>query len=213
MTDMMKSVFPAPVFIEAPNGTAVGLLSSAIAVIEERGETAVRVEEVSASLGLAVTAVYRYFGSRQGLIDAAHAERVIRATNEQLAALEQVVESSTSAAEFQVAFEQFIFDALSPQSRAQVFVRVHALGSAYGRPELLGFLGEAHRYGVAIAASILGRARDRGWISESTDLEVVAAWFWAVSFGGVVNLVDPTPVDHDGFAVLTLAALRGALFT
>ena len=212
MTDMFGTALSAPVFSTAPNGTAVGLLQSAIAVIDERGDTAVRVEEVAGSLGLAVTAVYRYFGSRQGLIDAAHAERVMQATNDSLAALEHVVETSTSSAEFQVAFEQFMLDTLSPERRSQVFVHVHALGSAYGRPELWGFLGEAHRYGVASTAALLARASERGWLSESADLEVVAAWFWAVTFGGVVNFIDPSPVDHDGFAVLSLDVMRRALF-
>lgn len=207
-----ESVHP-PVFAEATNGTAVGLLTSAINVIEDRGETAVRVEDVAGSLGLAVTAVYRYFGSRQGLIDAAHAERVVRATSDQLAALERVVDAALTPEEFRSAFDAFILDSMSPERRSQVFVRVHALGSAYGRPELLAFLGEVHRYGVSSAARILARAQDRGWISESIDLEVVAAWFWAVTFGGVVNLVDPSPVDHEAFASLTLEALRRAVFS
>ena len=202
----------APTFASAPNGAAVGLLASAIDVIEERGETAVRVEDVASSLGLAVTAVYRYFGSRQGLIDAAHAERVVRATSEQLTALEQVVDTSTSVEEFRSAFDRFVLDSLSPQRRSQMFVRVHAIGSAYGRPELLDFLGEVHRYGVAGTVRLLERARERAWISSSVDLEVVAAWFWAVTLGGVVNLVDPTPVDHDAFATFSLDALRRSLY-
>lgn len=212
MTELAESGLATPVFADAPNGTAVGLLSAAIDVIEDRGETAVRVEEIAGTLGLAVTAVYRYFGSRQGLIDAAHAERVVRSIDADLDRLAAVVDGSRSATQFRAGFERFVLDTVSPGHGAHVFRRVHALGSAYGRPELLTFLGEAQRYAVESASAILGRAQDKGWVRKGADLQVITAWLMAVTFGGVVNLVDPSPVDPDALAVLTVDALKRALW-
>ncbi|WP_161962551.1 TetR/AcrR family transcriptional regulator [Nocardioides speluncae] len=57
------------------------LLEATISVIAERGVRGMRVQEVAAQAGVSVTLLYHYFGSREGLLEAAlfavseHAER------------------------------------------------------------------------------------------------------------------------------------------
>lgn len=47
------------------------LLEATISVIAERGVRGMRVQEVAANAGVSVTLLYHYFGSREGLLEAA----------------------------------------------------------------------------------------------------------------------------------------------
>jgi AcrR family transcriptional regulator len=60
------------------------ILDAAIAVIARRGVRGLRVEQVAAEAGVAVSLIYYYFGNRNGLVRAtlAHANRRVAATGE-----------------------------------------------------------------------------------------------------------------------------------
>ena len=54
------------------------MLEVAIAAIDEKGESGVRVNDIATEVGVAITSLYHYFGSRDGLVVAAQTERYLR---------------------------------------------------------------------------------------------------------------------------------------
>ncbi len=67
-------------------------LDAAIAMFDEGGEAALRIDELAKQVGVAKTSLYHHFGDREGLIVAAQAERYRRSIligiDETLAAVE-----------------------------------------------------------------------------------------------------------------------------
>ncbi|MEI2420645.1 TetR family transcriptional regulator, partial [Arthrospira platensis SPKY2] len=85
----------------------------AIAVIDEHGEAGIRVQELSDEVGVAITTLYRFFGSREGLIETAQAERFRRQATEELNRLKVAIELSEGAEEFQMVFRRSLERMLS----------------------------------------------------------------------------------------------------
>jgi AcrR family transcriptional regulator len=76
------------------------LLDRTIEVIEAEGVPGVRVQPIAAAAGVAVPSVYHFFGSKEGLIEAAQAERYGRVLAESSFRFAIGVQDSADAAEF-----------------------------------------------------------------------------------------------------------------
>ncbi|MEI7688426.1 MAG: TetR family transcriptional regulator, partial [Planctomycetota bacterium] len=82
---------PSPAPSRAKSGTSEDrlhqtsrdlMLELEMAAIDEGGEVAVRAAEIAAGSGIAITSLYHHFGSREGLIEEAQIERILRGYRE-----------------------------------------------------------------------------------------------------------------------------------
>lgn len=194
-----------------PNGSL--LLEAAIKLIDGGGERAVKVEPLAASLDMSVTMMYRYFGSRQGLVDAAQAERWVRSLSTSVTASTQMLEEARSATEFRKRLNQVVVAGLGRDRLGNLLRQANVVGSAYGRPELMTFVaGTARQVNKGLVAVIEG-AKQRGWVLRTADAETITSWLTSVTFGRVLAWIDPEQgFDDDGWLVMTLEPLNQALF-
>lgn len=184
--------------------TRTRILNLAIAAIDAGGEAAIRVNHLVAAAGVRPPVLYHYFGSRDGLIVAAYAERYRQALTTSahpiLDAMMMCVEEDD--------YVQLIVANISlmlNEGRDRRRIRVQALGAATSRPELHEAVREAHRSAVLETTKIFAFGQVRGWMNRAYTAETLCELWFAVITGlyvpeayadaGTAPLVGPALLD------------------
>lgn len=191
--------------------TAQRVLNAAISVIEEGGEEAVQVEPLVRDLGLTVTAIYRWFGSRQGLVQAAQQERFVRLSNIGLETWGEALAQATGPEQVARLIDALLERSLDPDTAHMRRRRANALGSAFGRPELMAEMGSLIRDQVDRLSRHLERASAAGSVRLHDDPRSVSLWLPMVVLGRVCFELDPAPPSVTAWNDLCRQALYWAL--
>lgn len=170
------------------------LLDSAVRTIEAHGEVALRVRDVAKEAGVAYTSVYHFFGSREGLLQAALVERYRR---DLFVGFDEFrAQAAVCATRDQ--FRALLADGLAghfSHGRSQFrLARANAIGSSLDRPELGAQFAALHDEFNTELASILVAPQQRGWIRPGLDLRMAAAWYRGLVSSRVhIELDGPRP--------------------
>lgn len=187
--------------------TRATMLEAAIAVIESGGTDAIRVREVAAAAGVSYASLYHYFGDREGLIEAAQAERYARSVADLLSEFTARFATCRTREQFRTVLVAFIRRTFEPDRWGVRMDRVSVLGTAQSRPSLLALLAEAHRERDRQLAEIFRPAHDRGWVRTDLPLEELAGWFVSLVGARVFIEMDPERASSKAWNRLTEEAL------
>jgi AcrR family transcriptional regulator len=188
------------------------ILELAVSAIDEGGEAAVRVNDLAAEAGVTVPTLYRHFGSRDGLVEAAQTYR-FRKT--------QFVDSSVLAASLAKCKNQ---DELRKALRKELLthfdtdrwvlrqVRLNALGAGYARPELAASLALAQKQGAMGIAEMLLPFQKKGWIRKDIDLLATVYWFMGQILGRVLIEMGDDPVSQKKWNDVSLEGIMAVIF-
>jgi AcrR family transcriptional regulator len=188
------------------------ILERTIEVIETSGEAAIRTNPIAFECGVTPPILYRAFGSREGLVVAAQAERYRRSTAEAAEYLYRYISEATSRESLRENISlslDFIFGSARSGHRR---LRAEVIGSGVSRPELRAEITRIDReYAMEIAHAYLP-AVEKGWISKDKNLEVIAVWAQ-----GIVNMrmmIDDSddPETRRVWDSLSKAAILDAIF-
>lgn len=188
------------------------ILERAIQVIEESGEAAIRTNPIAFECGVTPPILYRAFGSREGLVIAAQAERYRRSTAEAIQFLLSYIEEATSRESLYQILSgtlDFVFsDARVGNRRLRAEVIGSSVSRAQLREELLRIDGEY----ATVIANAYKKAIENNWISKDKNHEVISLWVQ-----GLINsryLFDENPHLEYGTAwnELTRRAILDAIF-
>lgn len=187
------------------------ILDLAVAAIDARGESAVRVNHIAEEAGVTPPVLYYHFGSRDGLVIAAQIERYTRRTEADITDIGRAVARCDSSDDLRQALLITWTRSLAERSESR-WRRTNVLGSAYARPELEAAVANAQDRIVQGLVEILEPCRNKGWLRPGIDLTSVVVWHHSTMIGRVhiehgVKLGDPTEWDR-----LTLDALVNAFF-
>jgi AcrR family transcriptional regulator len=194
MTNTSSS--PLSVNLRPEHPTALKLIDVTVEMIDAHGEVAVRVQEVVAAAGVQIPVLYRHFGNREGLIQAAHIRRMQNELASLLEESRQSVGRAQSREEFLRNFEHVIDVLFGPERAEARFKRLNIVGSGYGRPEMEAVLVEIELEGFSRLEELLKPAQNQGWISSTLDLRAFVAWVAGLS-------MSQTLIDLVGDAQLT----------
>ena len=187
------------------------ILDLAVAAIDERGESAVRVNHIAEEAGVTPPVLYYHFGNRDGLVIAAQIERYTRRTEADITAIGRAVDRCQSSDDLRQALLITWTRSLAERSESR-WRRTNVLGSAYARPELEAAVATAQDRIVEGLVEILEPCRNKGWLRLGIDLASTIAWHHSLLIGRVhiehgVKVGDPNEWDR-----LTLDALVNAFF-
>jgi AcrR family transcriptional regulator len=184
------------------------ILEAAIDVIESGGEVAIRVHDLANSCGVTGPILYRAFGSREGLIEAAQTERYRRSLLE----LDVIIESMagcTTAEALHDALHRAVDQALGDRNGRRV--RANIIGSSITRPALAASIAALHRSTIDRIATAWQTAQSNGLLRPGTDLRALAAW-WLGQLDSRVHLeLSAGHVDDAAWDDIARRSLVGAL--
>jgi AcrR family transcriptional regulator len=161
--------------------TAQRLLDAAIHAMDAEGEAGLRVDAVVAEAGVTIPVLYHHFGSREGLVRAAHVARLSADLQQRIddfaAALTQVEDRQGLLATFDAVL------AGAGSIAHDRFVRISVLGATYGRPDLQEEVAELQRHAWERLAELLEGPRQKGWIRQDIDLVAFFGWLLGLFVG------------------------------
>jgi len=161
---------------EKSSTPAQRILERAIEVINDAGEAAIRTNPIAAECGVTPPILYRAFGSREGLVIAAQAERYKRSTEVAASLLIELVASATSRADLVDKVSRALDYIYSDSRRGAREIRASVIGSAISRPQLKAEIVKVDaRYMEQITNSYAAASRN-GWVKADVNLPAIAIW-------------------------------------
>ena len=164
------------------NNTRERLLKAAAATIDKGGEGAVRIRDLTKSCDITAPSIYHFFGSREGLIDAAQAFRFSRGQRQLSDAFASAIHTCKSKTQFVELAHRFLETMFAPDRRVIRNSRLNVLGNAVNRPALSKELALVQDESNKVVGESLGYAQTKGWVRDDFNTEMFAAWL-----NGMVN--------------------------
>ena len=171
------------------------ILELAIAVIDEHGEQAIRTNHLAAEAGTTPPTLYHYFGSREGLIEEAQAERFFRSVIVDVDMMIAQLSSTSTEKQLRKAISDLFMRRDSHDRIAVRWKRLNALGAAYARHDLERRITEMHNEVVTKMAIALMPFQRQGFIRQDIDLRAVIAWYNGSVLGKALVTMDGSDID------------------
>jgi AcrR family transcriptional regulator len=192
--------------------TKQSILDLAIAIVEERGEAALRLQEIQETLSVSPPSIYNFFGSREGLLAAVHEARFSRSLVEFQEPVQQLLAECNSSEDLRSALRASLQAIFEPSRSAARMDRISALAATVGRPELAARLSEISRRHHEVLAASLRAAQDRGFILPNVDLEAFITWFSGQILGRIYVEVGQPSEAHPAWDEIAERAAAFILF-
>lgn len=188
------------------------ILDVAISIIETSGEASLRVHDIEVAAECTAPSIYHFFGSREGLVIAAQAERITRSFMEVDAAIEALLAPVSSRAELREAIHRILQLTYEPSRAIARLRRIFALGSVEGRPDLAAIVGDSARSYIARFARRIDRFQHEGWVDPDLDIDAFALWLSGQILGRVYVELGAEPAPHPAWDAISERAIAYIVF-
>jgi AcrR family transcriptional regulator len=202
---------PEVVAVKAMHPTKRAILDAAIADMEATGEGSIRITTILKEAGVANGSLYHYFGSREGLVQEAIAERFLGAVSQGLVVFAARVAEVSSTEELFDLFRSELARIGTPDVQLQRVRRFTALAAALPRKELLGRVVQDQTVYFDGAGLALANLQKQGIINSSIDTRAFAAWFLGLSLSRLLSDIDPKSEPEKDWSDFTMQALIAIL--
>lgn len=187
------------------------ILDLAIRSMDAGGEASVRVEHIARDAGVTAPVLYHYFGSREGLVVAAQAERYLRQIRADIADFAEAVAACRTADDLRTLFVEWWGRNLTTHADGR-WRRWNVIGSAYARPELQATVAEAQRALFAEIAEVLAPCQAQGWLRPDLDLPAAVAWQHGVQLSRAILEHGNSGIDLAAWDEMSLEAFLRLAF-
>lgn len=167
------------------------ILERAIAVIAEGGEAAIRTNPIAYECGTTPPVLYRAYGSREGLVVAAQAERYRRSIADIVDFLAARFSAASSPAELRASMRESVDVAFDPARSGPRRVRAEVVGAAVSRPDLQAEVVAVDREMIARLEESLAHGVAAGWLTGGPRLRAVILWAIGATNGRLNLEFDP----------------------
>jgi len=191
--------------------TAERVLTVVIEMLEQGGETAVRIEDVRERSGVSIGSIYHHFDDREGLIIAAQVRRFARYAEAEIAALSDIVQRSSTVADFRRALRQLTLLTSSELRTAERWTRIAVLASTVGRKELRAQVRAIQSRLADEFMAHVAQGQARGFFRSDLDPRAIALFVEAYSLGRVLVDVDELAVSDEQWEQVVWAAIDALL--
>ena len=169
--------------------TAGAIVAAAKAIIDERGESGLRVTEVAERCGVAPSVLYHHFRDRDGIIAAVREAEFVARIEADVATIADLAVSPDNAAAIMALIVDDMSDPSNEERRQYRHERMQALVAARLDPDLQSRLTEAQsRLSTAIIAAIRD-AQSNGLLQDSIDPKALAFLFEVIPLGTALATV------------------------
>ena len=173
------------------------ILRLTVEAIDCAGEGGVHVSEIAKASNVAVTSIYHFFDSREGLIEAAQASRFAREITINANAFSDEVNKCATQEEFRALLRQSLPSFFGPDGSRRRADRVNVLGSTYNRPSLTAAVSDRIVEATIELSKPLHIAQSNGWIRQDLNIENLAAWYIATITSYAIVELTPATREFD----------------
>lgn len=168
-------------------------------ILDEGGEAALRLADVSQRSGVSVGSLYHHFGSREGLVNAARERQFLESLPIQIRDEAAYLEASSTPSEFIERFDELLCTSETAERAIGRRRRFEMIGAAAGRPgHLRGIVSLQSEY-LDIFEHVARTLEERGWLHDGVTPRAVALYLHAVSMARVLRELDEHPVANEAW--------------
>ena len=171
------------------------ILRLTVEAIDLGGEGGVHVAEIAKASHVAVTSIYHFFDSREGLIEAAQASRFVREFAFNANAFSDEVNNCATQEEFRALLRQSLPTFFGPDGTHRRADRVNVLGATFNRPSLTAAVSDSIVTAIIELSKPLRIAQGKGWIRQDLNVENLASWYIATITS--YAMVELTPATQE----------------
>lgn len=178
------------------------LLAAAVDIVATQGAASLRVTDVVKRAGVSLGLIAHHFGGRQGLVAEAQVALFEGAVNEDLTALETLLNISSERAFLLEGFRRITLRLLDPERIPVRALRLSSLGSAHGTTELRERLRKAATRLLDRMENLIARLQATGIIRQDRNSRAVATFLQAYALGMVIADLDQQPPSREELAAV-----------
>jgi AcrR family transcriptional regulator len=162
----------------------------------EGDEILIRIPEICESTGVNYGSVYHHFGSREGVIDAAYSLIFSRIVEDDIVALLQVTESTTTFDEY-VGAVSHVLERISigPERLARRAIRSRIVAAALTRPELRVLISIDQARITKELLRIVNHGQRRGWMRRDVPSQSIVMLMQSVVLGRTMDDLAIVPLS------------------
>ena len=192
--------------IAAPGGRE-RILAAAMATLETRGEAALRFADIAKDADVAVSVITHHFGTREGLIAELHARRFASISARDHEALQRLVETATTRAEFAAGVAAITAATFHDSRSEDRFARLVSIGAMHGRPELAAAIRQEATVMIDRVTQVIETGQSRGLVATDVDPRAVATFIRAYALGMIERYLDNRPTSREAVVEVILRAV------
>ena len=198
--------------MEISETTRTRIINAAIAMMDEGGESAVRLGAIAENLGIKEPSIYHHFTNRTELINAAYVEWYWQClkTDIPVEAMMVLVETKD---DYVRALRKSMEWSYQPERHHARAIRLSVLGAAQRNPELAVAINDINKKFLATIADAALVARQKGWFRTDLDPMAIAYWLHGQIIGRVVAEMDPGHVDLAQWDKVSFEAVLGMILS
>ena len=188
------------------------ILALAMEVLDRQGEVAIRVNHLAEQAGVTPPTLYRHFGSRDGLVVAAQAERYARSLRATIDDAGLRLLACTCKTDVRACIAGIFASYGTAEGSQRRRERLNVLGGAYARPELEMAITRAQREANSGVVALVENFKSRGLAAPDVDAHACAYWMTGLILGRPLIELEGSDVDGDSWDRLAVDAVCAALF-
>ena len=197
---------------EPNQSTHAAILECVIRLIDERGETGVRIADITAATKASISSIYHFFTDREGLIAAAQAERYACSLSGSIELLQQISDRATSRAELRASIIQLL-EWIGLEERAPYrLTRINVMGATLGRPVLKERIAAIQEDVMARQAEIFDGLQARNLIRADVNATALSAYVMGAILGRSLIELGETSVNGQEWLKLQIMSLDALFF-
>ena len=185
--------------------TAAAIVREAKALIDERGEAALRVTEIAERCGVSPSVLYHHFRDREDIISAVREAEFVARIEADAKVIGGLAVSTDNAAEIMSLIVDDMSDPRNEERRRYRHERMQALVAARLDPELQSRLVAAQEKLSAVIIGAVSDAQTAGLLDPTLDPAAIAFLFEAIPLGTALATVygDQLPSEQAWTDLLT----------
>jgi len=194
--------------MEIAESTRTRILNAAIAMMDEGGESAVRLGAIAENLGIKEPSIYHHFTNRTELVNAAYVEWYWQCLKTDIA-VEAMMVLVDSKEDYVRAVRKTMEWSYQPERHHARAIRLSVLGAAQRNAELAVAINDINRKFLATIADAAIVAQEKGWLRTDLDPMAIAYWLHGQIIGRTVAEMDPGHVDFALWDKVSFEAVLG----
>ena len=198
--------------MEIAESTKSRILNAAIAMMDEGGESAVRLGAIAENLGIKEPSIYHHFTNRTELINAAYVEWYWQCLKTDIPVEAMMVLVETKE-DYVRAVRKTMEWSYQPERHHARAIRLSVLGAAQRNPDLAVAINEINRKFLTSIADAANVAQQKGWLRQDLDPMAIAYWLHGQIIGRVVAEMDPGHVDLAQWDKVSFEAVLGMILS
>jgi AcrR family transcriptional regulator len=198
--------------MEVTETTKSRILNAAIAMMDEGGESAVRLGAIAENLGIKEPSIYHHFTNRTELVNAAYVEWYWQCLKTDIPVEAMMVLVETRE-DYVRAVRKTMEWSYQPERHHARAIRLSVLGAAQRNPELAVAINEINKKFLATIADAALVAQQQGWVRQALDPMAIAYWLHGQIIGRVVAEMDPGHVDLAQWDKVSFEAVLGMILS